>query len=130
MKPIQKQTGEIKLNRENPQFGYFLSFARRECSKSTRLHPSQMRKATKQPDCTVPKCGRQQNNRIVPFPNAEGSKTTGLHRSQMRKATKQADCTVPKCGRQQNKRIALFPNAEGPETIKLAKAKIKYNLNF
>ena len=89
MKPIQKQTGEIKLNRENPQFGYFLSFARRECSKSTRLHPSQMRKATKQPDCTVPKCGRQQN-----------------------------------------KRIALFPNAEGPETIKLAKAKIKYNLNF
>ena len=30
MKPIQKQTGEIKLNRENPQFGYFLSFARRE----------------------------------------------------------------------------------------------------
>ena len=28
-----------------------------ESSKTTGLHRSQMRKAAKQPDCTVPKCG-------------------------------------------------------------------------
>ena len=93
MKPIQKQTGEIKLNRENPQFGYFLSFARRECSKSTRLHPSRGAKAAKQQNCTLRGARKQEINRIAPFARRESSKTTELYPSREAKAAKQPDCT-------------------------------------
>ena len=144
MKPIQKQTGEIKLNRENPQFGYFLSFARRECSKSTRLHPSQMRKATKQPDCTVPKCGRQQNNRIAPFAGGESSKSTGLHPSRAANAAKRQNCTLRGRRKQQNNRIVpfarreslnneyygLFAKDNGLQTIKLTRNQYQVHSNF
>ena len=93
MRPIQKQSGEIKLNRENPEYGCFVPFARRESNKTTGLYPSRGAKVTKQPDCTFRTPRKQQNNRIAPFAGRESSKTAGLHLSHGAKATKQRDCT-------------------------------------
>ena len=103
MKPIQKQTGEIKLNRENPQFGYFLSFARRECSKSTRLHPSRSAKAAKQQNCTLRGARKQEINRIVPFAGGE--------------------CL-------NNEYYGLFAKDNGLQTIKLTRNQYQVHSNF
>jgi hypothetical protein len=144
MKPIQKQTGEIKLNRENAQFGYFLSFARRECSKSTRLHPSRGAKAAKQQNCTLRGARKQEINRIVPFAGGESSKSTGLHPSRAANAAKRQNCTLRGKRKQQNNRIVpfarreclnneyygLFAKDNGLQTIKLTRNQYQVHSNF
>ena len=86
----KKQTLKMKIYSEEQAIqsrsGDSVPFPNAEGSNSVDLYCSQMRKITKQQDCTVPKYGRHKLSRFVLFPNAEDNKTTGLHRSQMRMA--------------------------------------------
>ena len=119
----KKQTLKMSIYSVEQAFqsrsGDSVPFPNAEGSNSVDLYCSQMRKITKQQDCTVPKYGRHKLSRFVLFPNAESINSVELYHSQMRKTTKQQDCIVPKCGWLKFNCFVLFAVCESLTSTKL-----------